>query len=254
MKPLTELERSIQYGFSRPRLLEQAVTHSSYAHEQSDPVEDNERLEFLGDSILGFLVSETLFHRRPNIDEGQLSKLRAFLVSAANLVRYAEQIRLGRYLRLGRGEEKSGGRSKQALLVNAFEAVIAAVYLDGGLDAARAVVERLFSRQIEDVRLTSERVSDFKSALQEQLQGRGAPPAEYRLLDQRGPDHQKLFTVEARIDDGLSVRGTGSTKKAAEQAAAMRAIEALEDAGLPPSNGRAEQGGMPLAGGKTEEL
>ena len=145
MKNLDELEQTLGFEFTRRELLEQALTHSSYAHENNlGSLDDNERLEFLGDSILGCLVSEALFGAQPNLSEGQMSKLKGFLVSSANLVQCAEQIQLGHYLRLGRGEEKTGGRRKQALLVNTFEALIAAIYLDGGLDRVREVILRFF--------------------------------------------------------------------------------------------------------------
>ena len=250
MKTLDELQRVIEYSFREREWLLRAVTHSSFAHENKPSVLDNERLEFLGDSILGFLISEALFRRRPSLDEGQLSKLKAFLVSSANLRRYAERVCLGEFLRLGKGEEKSGGRSKQALLVDAFEALIAAVYLDGGVTPVRGLVRRLFERQIEDVAAAADRISDFKSALQERLHARGSNAAQYRLLDTQGPDHQKLFTVEVRIEGHASARGTGLTKKAAEQAAARRAIESLEDR----PTGRPSEPIKPLAGGWTEEL
>ena len=229
MKGREELEKALDYRFVRVELLEQALTHSSFAHEQNlSPLDDNERLEFLGDSILGLLVCEALWKARPNLSEGQLSKLKGFLVSGANLVQCAEQIGLGRHLLLGKGEEKTGGRHKQALLVNAFEAVIAAVYLDGGLDQVRRFVMRFFTLQIEDVAHSAGQVPDFKSALQEGLQARGQGPAEYTLVRADGPDHQKLFTVELRVDGVGSVRGIGLTKKAAEQAAAMQALELLK--------------------------
>ena len=174
MRTADELEQALGYKFNSSDLLDKALTHSSHAHEQNmGPGGDNERLEFLGDSILGFLISDFLYQARPNLNEGQLSKLKGFLVSSANLVKYAEQIQLGDYLHLGKGEEKTGGRRKQALQVDAFEAVIAAIYLDGGLEATRKVVLGFFLSQIEDVSETSERIADFKSALQEDLHARG---------------------------------------------------------------------------------
>ena len=232
MKNLDELEQTLGWGFARRELLEQALTHSSYAHENNlGPMDDNERLEFLGDSILGFLVSEALCGAQPNLSEGQMSKLKGFLVSSANLVQCAEQIQLGHYLRLGRGEEKTGGRRKQALLVNAFEALIAAIYLDGGLDRVREVILRFFTLQIEDVEDAADQVPDFKSALQEGLQACGQKPADYKLIEAASPDHQKLFTVEVIIENSSVARGRGLTKKAAEQAAAMQAMEALKKDG-----------------------
>ena len=229
MKDVSKLEQALGYRFGRRELLDQALTHSSYAHEQNlGPREDNERLEFLGDSILGFLISDALCEARPDLAEGQLSKLKGFLVSAANLVQYAERVYLGHYLRLGKGEEKTGGRRKQGLLVNAFEAIIAAIYLDGGVDRVREVVLSFFRLQIEDVGETTDRVPDFKSALQENLQARGEGVANYRLVEETGPDHQKLFTIEVVIGGACRARGMGLTKKAAEQAAAIQAIESLK--------------------------
>ena len=226
MKNVDELERALDYRFRDPELLQRALTHTSYAHEQEIGAADsNERLEFLGDSVLGFLISDFLCQARPNLSEGHLSKLKGFLVSAANLIRYAEQVELGEYLRLGKGEEKTGGRRKQALQVDAFEAVLAAIYLDGGIDRTRDVVLAFFRLQIAEVAEADEPVSDFKSALQEALQARGQGTARYRLVDETGPDHQKLFTVEVVVaGEGVGV-GRGLTKKAAEQAAAMVAME-----------------------------
>jgi ribonuclease-3 len=230
MRTIGDLEYALDYKFRSAELLSQALTHSSHAHEQDlGPLEDNERLEFLGDAILGFLISDFLYQARPNLSEGQLSKLSGFLVSSANLVKYGEQLQLGDYLRLGKGEEKTGGRRKQALLVNAFEAVIAAIYLDGGLDGVQDVVLEFFRRQIEEVSETSERVADFKSALQEELQGRGRGAAQYEVVGEAGPDHQKLFTVAVTIDNEQVAEGKGLTKKAAEQAAAKEAIHLVRD-------------------------
>ena len=228
MKNLDELEQILGYRFARRELLEQAMTHSSFAHEHNlGPMDDNERMEFLGDSILGFLVSEALCEARPNLSEGQLSKLKGFLVSSANLVHCAEQIHLGRYLRLGKGEEKTGGRGKQALLVNAFEALIAAIYLDAGVERVRDRILRFFTVQIDDISDVDAHVPDFKSALQENLQASGQQPVDYNLIEVLGPDHEKFFTVEIVIDGVAVAQGRGLTKKAAEQAAAMQAIRVL---------------------------
>ena len=232
---ITDLEHALNYKFRSKELLIQALTHRSHAHEQDlGSAEDNERLEFLGDSILGFLISDSLYKARPTLSEGQLSKLKGFLVSSANLVKYAEQLRLGDYLRLGKGEEKTGGRRKQALLVNSFEAVIAAIYLDGGLDAVSVVVLKFFRRQIEDVAETSERIADFKSTLQEELQSRGCRGLEYTIIAETGPDHQKLFTVAVMVNEEQLAEGRGLTKKAAEQAAAMEAIHVLRESDKDP--------------------
>ena len=161
----------------------------------------------------------------PNLNEGQLSKLKGFFVSSANLVKYAERIHLGNYLQLGKGEEKTGGRTKQALLVDAFEAVLGAIYLDGGIEEARRVMLRFFEPQIEDVGDSDRQLKDFKTELQEQLQAQHLGRAEYIVASEDGPDHQKLFTVEVMIDGESVAHGVGLTKKAAEQAAHGKLLE-----------------------------
>jgi ribonuclease-3 len=227
MTGLDGLERAIGYAFRNRELLEEALTHSSFANEQPEPVpRDNERLEFMGDSVLAFVVTDLLFDRNPAMDEGRLSRLRAFLVSAANLVVYAERIHLGEYLRLGRGEERTGGRGKPAVLVDAFEAVIGALYRDAGPARTRDVLAALFEDQIGGTAGMTDLIADFKSVLQEALQkaGRGA---EYCLTDEQGPDHRKVFSVEVRVGGELVSVGTGRTRKAAEQEAARGALNAL---------------------------
>jgi len=241
---LSALEAALGHTFARRELLEQALTHSSHAHE-SDPApddqrppaqRDNEQLEFLGDAVLGFVTSRALFERFPGYHEGHLSKLRAHLVSARHLQQVAEQLELGKYLRLGRGEEKSGGRAKSALLVNALEALLAALYLDAGLEAPRAfILARIVEPEL--ARLGTEPagaypVTDHKSALQELLQARGRPQPVYALVKEEGPEHRKTFTVEIRVAQGdsrkeLRTRASGTTKKAAEQNAARKALERL---------------------------
>jgi ribonuclease-3 len=233
-----ELEERLGYRFSRPELLDRALTHSSAVPElragrpaeaaPSDGGEsDNERLEFLGDAVLDMLASEYLLTTFPEWSEGQLSKSRARLVNARALEIAARRLNLGEHLRLGRGEEKSGGREKGALLSDAFEAVIAAIYIDGGLAAARETLRRLLF--VDALKETGDRISesDRKSALQEFLQGRGQPPAEYRLAGETGPDHQKTFQIEVWVNGFLMSKGEGSTKKEAEQRAARRALERL---------------------------
>jgi ribonuclease III len=235
-----QLEARLGYQFTRPELFERALTHSSAipelraghaAEASAGPLpHDNEQLEFLGDAVLDMLASEYLLSTFPEWSEGQLSKSRARLVNARSLEKAARQLRLGEHFRLGRGEEKTGGRDKPALLADAFEAVIAAVYLDGGLAAARGVLRRvLFEQALEE---RGERISesDRKSALQEFLQGRGQPPAEYRLAGESGPDHQKKFQIEVWVNGACLASGEGSTKKEAEQRAARSALERLEQA------------------------
>jgi ribonuclease III len=232
------LEERLEYKFSSRALLERALTHSSAvpelkasgAEEAGSPTlpMDNERLEFLGDAVLQLLASEYLLATFPEWNEGQLSKSRARIVNAGSLEAAARRLRLGEHLRLGRGEEKTGGREKQTLLADAFEAVVAGVYLDAGLGPAREVLRRvLFEQTLEE---RGERIaeSDRKSALQEFLQGRGRPPAEYRLAGESGPDHQKIFMIEVWVDGERMARGEGGTKKEAEQRAARSALEQLE--------------------------
>src|SRR5215467_8533262 len=234
-REITALEEGLGYHFRRRSVIEQAVTHSSQAREQEAQqtgeskyrVRDNEQLEFLGDAVLALVTSEELFRRFPHFREGELSKLRAHLVSEKHLIRVAQRLELGHYLRLGRGEEKSGGRGKTALLVDALEAIIAAIYLDAGLEASRTFVLREIVTPELD-RMESQGgalpVTDFKSALQETLQGLGLPQPQYLLVQEAGPEHSKTFTVEARLStkEGKSNaefvgRAQGTTKKTAEQ-------------------------------------
>src|SRR5947208_3106207 len=229
MRSLDELQTDLQYHFRDHELLTKAVTHSSHAHETNNSAGDNEQLEFLGDAVLGFLVSDFLYRAHPGLTEGQLSKLKGFFVSSANLVKYAERINLGEYLQLGKGEEKTGGRAKQALLVDVLEALIGAIYLDGGLEEARRVVLNFLEPQMEDVGDSDRQLRDFKSALQEELQAQYRGHADYVLRSEEGPDHQKIFTVEVLIDGEPVAEGLGLTKKAAEQAAARQALERVSN-------------------------
>ena len=230
------------YKFKDPQLLTLALTHSSLAYERNpermpDPGSDNERLEFIGDAVLGLLVAEALYRRFPNSREGELTRLRASLVSSRNLAQVAQRIELGPMLRMGRGEEHSGGQKKPALLANALEAVIAAMYLDGGLAPARDFVMRHIVEPMETELETavhavgpfSGAVGDYKSALQERLQAIGAGQPKYVLTDQSGPDHRKRFRVAVRIAEGESewttlAEAEGTTKKLAQQEAARLAL------------------------------
>jgi ribonuclease-3 len=242
MSSIHDLEAELGYTFNNTQLLTQSLTHSSHANERSTGERDNEQLEFLGDSVLGFVVSDYLFRAYPNLTEGQLSRLKGFFVSSANLVKYAEQVRLGMYLQLGKGEEKTGGRMKQALLVDALEAVLGAIYLDGGIDEARRVMLRFLEPQMEDIGESERQVTDFKTELQEQLQARQGGRAEYIVASEEGPDHQKLFTVEVMIDGESVARGVGLTKKAAEQAAARHALERVRANQEKPSEALTKNG------------
>ncbi len=225
------LERSLQYHFRDRGLLEHALTHTSRANEDaSGGVVDNESLEFLGDAVLGFVIADLLFREFPEYDEGRKSKTKAALVSAASLARLADRLQLGNHLLLGRGEEKTGGRQKQALLADGYEALIAAIYLDGGVEQARAFISRQFDDLIDEVRQPDFFVRDFKSVLQERLQSAGLPPPEYRVAGESGPDHHKAFRVEVLVRGEKLAEGDGRSKKGAEQEAARLALDRL-----PPS-------------------
>ena len=221
-----ELQERIGYRFRDRGLLEHALTHTSRAAEDaSGGVADNESLEFLGDAVLGLVVAEMLFRKYPHYSEGQKSKIKASVVSTHTLARRAEQIQLGDHLLLGRGEEKTGGRFKQALLADGYEALIAAVYLDGGLPTAAAFLERELTDAIEHGAGEQVVGKDFKSALQERLQALGRPLPEYRVAAVAGPDHRKEFTIEVVVEGDVLGTATGRAKKEAEQEAARLALE-----------------------------
>ncbi|HEX3746491.1 MAG TPA: ribonuclease III [Bryobacteraceae bacterium] len=240
------LEAELEYRFVNPELLRRALTHSSAAHEaqtgSGPPQRDNERLEFLGDSVLGFLTSEALVHRYPDSREGELSRMRAHLVSATHLYGVASMIDLGQYLDLGRSEEMSGGRGKKTLLVDALEALIAAIYLDGGIDPARAFVAGHVldaaasgdSAMDPDIQAS---ITNFKSALQELAQSRKLPQPRYIIVQERGPEHSKTFTVEVRVGREWSGQGEGASKKIAAQRAAQQVYLRLREVSeeVPPA-------------------
>ncbi len=228
---LDKLQDLVGYRFRQPELLLEALTHSSFVQEDAGHGRDNERLEFLGDAVLNFLVSVHLAEAFPDLSEGKLSRARARLVTAAHLSRVAARLELGEYLRLGKGEEKTGGRQKAALRVNALEAVVAALYRDGGLEAARAFVERFVLP--EDLAASAEELfaTDFKSALQEHLQARHHSPARYHVVEEAGPEHLKVFTVEVTAGDAWKARGRGKSKKVAEQLAAQKLLARLRGSG-----------------------
>ena len=251
----TEFEKILGHRFSRPELLQQALTHTSFAREaesslseDNQRVFDNEQLEFLGDAVLSLVTTEELFHRYPHFQEGELSKLRAHLVSEKHLIRAAQKLEIGHFLKLGRGEDKSGGRSKTTLLVDALEAVLGAVYLDSGFPAARNIVlTYIVAPELEALHTNRGiYVSDFKSTLQETLQAGGRGELYYELVEEHGPDHSKTFVVEARLrkrpgDEIAFVgRAEGSTKKSAEQGAARQVLEYL--ASLPEQSVSRSQG------------
>jgi ribonuclease-3 len=214
-------EQRLGYEFKTRAALEAAWVHRSAANERKLPG-NYERLEFLGDAVLGLITAAWLYREHPDLPEGELARRKSALVSAGALASYARQLGLGRHLLLGQGEEKSGGRDKPSLLADSFEAVIAAVYLDGGMRAARGVVERFLRESAGTLDLES---TDAKSKLQESIQAAGRPAPVYRVSEETGPDHAKQFTVEVLIDGEVAGRGRGRSKKSAEVDAARRALE-----------------------------
>jgi ribonuclease-3 len=225
---LDKLQDLIGYRFREPGLLIEALTHSSYVSEALESSRDNEQMEFLGDAILNFVVSVRLTETFPQYEEGKLSRARASLVAAPHLSAVAGRLGLGEFLRLGRGEEKTGGRNKSALRVNALEALIAAIYRDGGLIRAQEFVER-FILPADLPKQAVELFSiDYKSALQERIQAERLVPAEYRVVEESGPEHQKTFTVEVRASQNLKAAGRGGSKKAAEQKAAQALLDRMQ--------------------------
>ena len=225
----SELEQRVGYTFRDPGLLEHALTHTSRANEDvSGGVFDNESLEFLGDAVLGFAIADLLFRRFPSYDEGWKSKMKATLVSTASLARLAEGLDLGQHLLLGRGEEKTGGRRKQALLADGYEALIAAIYLDGGVEQVTMFIARQFETLINEARTPAASFHDYKSALQERVQSAGGPLPEYAVISETGPDHNKLFQVQVRLSGAALAEAVGRSKKEAEQEAAKQALMKLE--------------------------
>jgi ribonuclease-3 len=224
-----EIEARIGYRFKDRGLLEHALTHKSRAAEDvSGGVADNESLEFLGDAVLGLVVADALFRQYPTYDEGQKSKIKASVVSTQALARQAEEIQLGDHLILGRGEEKTGGRFKQALLADAYEALIAAIYLDGGIEAAETFLRRELKEAIDAGAARNFVGQDYKSALQERVQALGRALPEYRIAGEAGPDHRKIFSIEVVVGGEVLGAASGKAKKEAEQEAARLAIARLE--------------------------
>ena len=222
---LTKLEQGLGYTFRNKALLENALTHSSYANENRERhLPDNERLEFLGDSILGFVVAEYLYRNFPDKPEGELTRIRADLVCERNLAEAAATIELGSYLLLGHGEEQGGGRKRDSIVSDAMESVIAASFMDGGFAAAKEIIDRLILSNIPKGR---PRNFDYKTAFQELVQRKKDQQIHYELTGESGPDHDKHFEVEVLLNGKAVGHGVGSSKKRAEQAAAEAAIEAL---------------------------
>jgi ribonuclease III len=224
-KLLSELEQKIGYSFRSRALLDRALTHRSFANERvEEKCQHNEALEFLGDSVLGLVVSSWLLERFPALAEGKLSKMKAYLVSEASLVDLAEAIELGRYILLNRGEEKTGGRRKHALLADAYEALIGVIYLDGGLGVVERCLRRELGEKLKAIDPASMIGTDYKSALQEQLQAAGIAAPEYVVVEALGPDHRRTFRVELRVAGRAIATGEGRTIKLAQQEAAQEAL------------------------------
>ncbi len=224
MDKIEELEKTIGYKFKNKNLIQQALSHSSYANERKQPNGSNERLEFLGDSVLSIVVSDFLY-KNLNVAEGELTKMRASLVCEKSLHIFAKQINLGDYLHLGKGEENTGGRERPSILADAFEAVIAAIYLDGGMEAAAKHILHFMPEDIHH--FVKPAFSDFKTVLQEIVQKNPEEKVEYVLIGEEGPDHNKRFVVEVCLNSQVIGKGSGKSKKEAEQLAAKEALELM---------------------------
>lgn len=223
---LSDLQVRLRYTFKKKDLLRQALTHKSFAHESGNDVH-NESMEFLGDAVLGFLITDFIYRDFPTLSEGRKSKIKAFLVSASTLSNLALALEIPQFLRLGKGEEKTGGRKKKALSANALEAVVAAIYLDTGIDTVRAFLEPLYTPLIEDIREGRAVVEDPKTALQEFLQARNLDPAHYLVAAETGPEHRKTFQVEVKVGRRKLGKASGTTKKKAELLAAQATLSKL---------------------------
>ena len=225
MENLEEFQGKIRYYFNDKELLIEALSHSSYANEKRKGRNSNERLEFLGDSVLSIVVSQYLFEHFTHLPEGELTKIRASLVCEKSLYEFAKQIDLGEHILLGKGEENTGGRERVSILADAFEAVIAAVFLDGGLEAAKRHILKFIPKDIDDRKPVS--FSDHKTILQEIIQKNPEEKVEYKLVGQSGPDHNKAFKVQVRLNSNVIGTGIGRSKKEAEQMAAKEALELM---------------------------
>ena len=221
---MNELETKIGYHFKNPTLLFRALTHSSYANESHSGLDSNERLEFLGDAVLGIITADYLYNNYTHLPEGELTKLRAALVCETSLHQFASEIRLGQYLKLGRGEVHTGGRERPSILADAFEALIAAIYLDGGMEEAKRFVLSFITRAIHS---HQNAFKDYKTTLQEIIQKNPEERLEYVLTGESGPDHDKRFEVEIHLNSNVMGRGVGRSKKQAEQEAAREALELM---------------------------
>jgi ribonuclease-3 len=224
----SEFERILGYKFRDPELLARSLTHKSYANERRETSSShNERLEFLGDTVLGFVIGELIYRSFPNLQEGALSKIKAHLVSAATLSGKGRALGIGRFLRMGAGEARSGGAEKLSLLADGFEAVVAAIYLDGGLPAAETFLRQVFGPDVTGIDIGDLSFQDYKTALQEAAQALGLPLPEYRIVDEYGPDHEKVFVIQVFWNGEAFAYGRGSSKREAQRKAAKEALKKL---------------------------
>ena len=224
---LDRLEKKIGYTFINKDLLAQSLTHSSYAYEHQKEIKDNEILEFLGDSVLGFILCDFLYKNFQGLSEGELSKLKSAAASTNTLSLFAREIKLDKKMMLGRGEKKSGGRNKKTILAGMFEALVAALYLDGGINAAKGLLEKQFLNFFKKIDMDHFLINNYKSALQEHLQKENLPPPTYKTVRTKGPEHNKRFTIEVFSNKQRLGKATGLSKKEAEQKAAQKAIKTL---------------------------
>jgi ribonuclease-3 len=221
-------EKKLGYRFKDRALLVQALTHSSYAYENQQNVgSDNETLEFLGDSVLGLIIADYLYTTYPHLSEGELSKLKSTAAKTSSLSSFSRKIKLDKNILLGKGEEKSGGRKKKTILAGAFEAVVAAIYLDGGLDAASNFLHSLLDSLFKKIKAQSHLINNYKSALQEYLQKENLPAPVYKTITTTGPDHKRSFVVEVFFENESLGKAKGSSKKQAEQKAAQKALKSF---------------------------
>ena len=226
--PSSEFEGILGYRFRDRDLLARALTHKSFANERRETSSShNERLEFLGDTVLGFVIGEFIYRSFPNLQEGSLSKIKAHLVSASTLAAKGRALGIGRYLRMGAGEARSGGAEKLSLLADGFEAVVAAIYLDGGLPAADAFLRRLFMPDVTGIDIGDLSFQDYKTVLQESAQALGLPLPEYRIVDEYGPDHEKVFVIQVFWNGEAFAYGRGASKREAQRKAAKEALKKL---------------------------
>ena len=219
------LEKNLKYTFKNKELLKNALAHSSYTNEKKGGLTSNERLEFLGDSVLSIIVSEYIYKNFPNLPEGQLTRIRASLVCEKALCSFSKQLGVGDYILLGKGERANGGAERPSILADAFEAVLAAIYLDGGMNPAKELVLRFVKEDL--IHIEKITFKDYKTKLQEVIQKNPEERLEYVLVDEQGPDHNKEFTVDIMLNSNVIATGKGRSKKAAEQSAASKALELM---------------------------